>query len=113
MISSGFSAIARSEAQTQIQKFGFEYLKKQKSMNRPLSPHLNIYKPQLTWMLSGAHRVSGSIMGGSKALELHILNFYFSTLSWKHWICASSNQLQPVYRVCAQLEYSVCYHWRI
>jgi succinate dehydrogenase (ubiquinone) cytochrome b560 subunit len=61
-----FSAIKRSEAETPIQKFGFEYLKKQTSSHRPLSPHLTIYKPQLTWMLSGAHRVSGCLMAGSK-----------------------------------------------
>lgn len=60
-----FSAIARSEAQTPVQKFGFEYLKRQQSLHRPLSPHLTIYKPQLTWMLSGAHRISGCVMAGS------------------------------------------------
>ncbi|GME70004.1 unnamed protein product [[Candida] boidinii] len=27
--------------------------------NRPVSPHLDIYKPQLTWVLSGAHRITG------------------------------------------------------
>lgn len=61
-----FSAISKSEAATPVQKFGFEYLKKQKSLHRPLSPHLTIYKPQLTWMLSGAHRFSGCLMAGSK-----------------------------------------------
>ncbi|KAI6177312.1 Succinate dehydrogenase cytochrome b560 subunit, mitochondrial [Aphelenchoides bicaudatus] len=62
------SAIKRSEAQTPVQKFGFEYLKKQQSLHRPLSPHLSIYKPQLTWMLSGAHRFSGCLMGGTLLL---------------------------------------------
>ncbi|OWB57327.1 hypothetical protein B5S28_g3265 [[Candida] boidinii] len=27
--------------------------------NRPVSPHLDIYQPQLTWVLSGAHRITG------------------------------------------------------
>lgn len=27
--------------------------------NRPVSPHLDIYQPQLTWILSGAHRATG------------------------------------------------------
>ncbi|ODV77285.1 cytochrome b560 subunit of succinate dehydrogenase [Suhomyces tanzawaensis NRRL Y-17324] len=32
--------------------------------NRPLSPDLTIYKPQLTWVLSGLHRVTGVAMAG-------------------------------------------------
>lgn len=31
--------------------------------NRPISPHLTIYQPQMTWYLSSLHRVSGVIMG--------------------------------------------------
>lgn len=27
--------------------------------NRPVSPHLEIYQPQLTWLLSGLHRITG------------------------------------------------------
>ncbi|KAH3899697.1 related to Succinate dehydrogenase [ubiquinone] cytochrome b subunit, mitochondrial [Saccharomycodes ludwigii] len=30
---------------------------------RPISPHLTIYQPQLTWYLSSVHRVSGVFMG--------------------------------------------------
>ncbi|CUS20692.1 LAQU0S01e12442g1_1 [Lachancea quebecensis] len=30
--------------------------------NRPVSPHLTIYQPQLTWYLSSLHRVSGVIL---------------------------------------------------
>nr|ACO14651.1 Succinate dehydrogenase cytochrome b560 subunit, mitochondrial precursor [Caligus clemensi] len=32
---------------------------KNKRLNRPMSPHLTIYKPQLTSMLSISHRISG------------------------------------------------------
>lgn len=32
--------------------------------NRPVSPHLTIYQPQLTWYLSSMHRVSGVMLGG-------------------------------------------------
>ena len=39
------------EIKTPIQQFGWEYLMKQKSLGRPISPHLTIYKPQLTWMV--------------------------------------------------------------
>jgi len=33
--------------------------------NRPVSPHLTIYQPQLTWYLSGVHRVTGVAMAGA------------------------------------------------
>ncbi|CAK7893419.1 succinate dehydrogenase [ubiquinone] cytochrome b subunit, mitochondrial [[Candida] anglica] len=33
--------------------------------NRPVSPHLTIYKPQLTAVLSGLHRITGVAMAGS------------------------------------------------
>lgn len=33
------------------------------SRNRPLSPHLQIYRPQLTSVLSFAHRLTGVILG--------------------------------------------------
>jgi succinate dehydrogenase (ubiquinone) cytochrome b560 subunit len=34
----------------------------QQRKNRPESPHLTIYKPQLTWVLSGLHRITGVFM---------------------------------------------------
>ncbi|KAL9121838.1 MAG: hypothetical protein Q9187_001600, partial [Circinaria calcarea] len=34
-------------------------------LNRPISPHLSIYQPQITWYLSGLNRISGSILSGS------------------------------------------------
>ncbi|KAG5417289.1 SDH3 [Candida metapsilosis] len=33
--------------------------------NRPVSPHLDIYEPQLTWLLSGLHRITGVAMAGA------------------------------------------------
>lgn len=35
------------------------FFEKQKALNRPLSPHLTIYKPQMTSMLSITHRITG------------------------------------------------------
>ncbi|CAP21181.1 Protein CBR-MEV-1 [Caenorhabditis briggsae] len=61
----GTSVVTKSEAKTPIQKFGWEYLKKQRDMKRPIAPHLTIYQPQLTWMLSGFHRISGCVMAGT------------------------------------------------
>lgn len=33
--------------------------------NRPVSPHLTIYEPQMTWYLSSLHRISGVILGSA------------------------------------------------
>lgn len=35
------------------------FIEKNERLKRPLSPHLSIYKPQITWMLSGLHRATG------------------------------------------------------
>lgn len=56
--------IRRSELKTPVQEWGWSYLLRQKALGRPISPHLTIYQPQLTWMVSGFHRVSGCVMAG-------------------------------------------------
>ncbi|QLQ78103.1 hypothetical protein HG537_0A03500 [Torulaspora globosa] len=33
--------------------------------NRPVSPHLTIYQPQLTWYLSSLHRITGVLLGSA------------------------------------------------
>ncbi|KAI3405775.1 SDH3 [Candida oxycetoniae] len=33
--------------------------------NRPVSPHLQIYQPQLTWIMSSFHRITGVAMAGA------------------------------------------------
>jgi succinate dehydrogenase / fumarate reductase, cytochrome b subunit len=45
---------------------------------RPLSPHLFIYKPMLTMMMSIAHRVSGAAL-------------YFGTLLMAWWLVAAAS----------------------
>lgn len=49
-----------------------EILKAQRR-NRPESPHLTIYQPQITMILSGLHRITGVAMGGA---------FYALTLAY-------------------------------
>lgn len=41
---------------------GETYFDKNKRLNRPMSPHLTIYKPQLTSMLSLSHRGTGIVL---------------------------------------------------
>jgi hypothetical protein len=37
---------------------------KAKRLNRPNAPHLSIYQPQITWYLSGFHRLTGFALTG-------------------------------------------------
>ncbi|KAL1999727.1 hypothetical protein VTN02DRAFT_4091 [Thermoascus thermophilus] len=36
----------------------------QQRLNRPVSPHLSIYRPQITWYGSALHRITGSVLSG-------------------------------------------------
>ncbi|KAK9316767.1 hypothetical protein V1522DRAFT_402453 [Lipomyces starkeyi] len=50
-----------------------EILEKQRG-SRPTSPHLTIYKPQITWYLSSLHRITGvALASGVYALGLGYL----------------------------------------
>ena len=51
-------------AQTQMDDFW----NKNKNRNRPMSPHLTIYKPQLTSMLSISTRITGMVLTGATCL---------------------------------------------
>ncbi|KAI9802373.1 MAG: hypothetical protein M1833_001879 [Piccolia ochrophora] len=36
----------------------------QQRLNRPVSPHLSIYQPQITWYASALNRITGSLLSG-------------------------------------------------
>ncbi|CAD5216166.1 unnamed protein product [Bursaphelenchus okinawaensis] len=78
------SSIRPSEAKTPVQEWGYQYLKNQKGLKRPIAPHLTIYQPQLTWVLSGAHRFCGCLMGGT--LLLGGLGFMLGPVSYAEFI---------------------------
>ena len=42
-----------------------ELLRQQRKL-RPTSPHIDIYQPQVTWYLSGIHRITGCAIGAGK-----------------------------------------------
>ncbi|KAI8981443.1 succinate dehydrogenase cytochrome b560 subunit [Pilobolus umbonatus] len=63
---------ASNKAQEQCAAAESELLRQQRKL-RPVSPHLTIYQPQITWYLSGAHRVTGAAIGGA---------FYLSALAY-------------------------------
>ena len=33
-------------------------------LNRPVSPHLSVYRPQITWYSSALNRITGSVLSG-------------------------------------------------
>ena len=49
-----------------------------KAVERPLSPHLTIYKPMLTMLMSIAHRITG-------------FGLYFGTLLLAWWLLAAAS----------------------
>uniref|UniRef100_A0AC35TMV0 Succinate dehydrogenase cytochrome b560 subunit, mitochondrial n=1 Tax=Rhabditophanes sp. KR3021 TaxID=114890 RepID=A0AC35TMV0_9BILA len=58
------SRVLSMDSKTPIQKYGWQYLQTQKTLRRPVSPNLGIYKVQLTMGLSGFSRISAAVMGG-------------------------------------------------
>nr|ACI95893.1 succinate dehydrogenase subunit 3 [Isoetes engelmannii]ACK38298.1 succinate dehydrogenase subunit 3 [Isoetes engelmannii]ACK38312.1 succinate dehydrogenase subunit 3 [Isoetes engelmannii] len=64
-------------------------------INRPLSPHLTIYKPQLTSTFSIFHRISGALLAAKVLFSLpfwkigdlsltfyHSYSFFFFVFHW-------------------------------
>jgi len=51
-----FAATASSDATSILAK---------QRLHRPVSPHLGIYRPQITWILSSLTRITGLILSGS------------------------------------------------
>ena len=83
-------------------------------LNRPVSPHLSIYRPQITWYASSAHRITGALLSGS----FYVWGFgYLVTplLGW-HWssnaIAASFATWPAVVKVAtkATLAFPFVYH---
>jgi succinate dehydrogenase cytochrome b556 subunit len=72
----------------------------QKIISRPLSPHLTIYKPQLTSTLSIFHRISGV----SLSLSFILLFFFYS-------FCSHYFILYSFYSFFIQLLYSDILLW--
>ncbi|KAL3104838.1 hypothetical protein niasHT_024037 [Heterodera trifolii] len=85
--------LSSTAAKTPVQEFGFEYLKRQMNLGRPLSPHLQIYKPQLTWVMSGVHRILACIMSGALLVGVFVFgicsvdftSFAERLNSWNLW----------------------------
>ncbi|KAL1644381.1 hypothetical protein SLS58_004295 [Diplodia intermedia] len=56
-------------------------LEKQR-LNRPVAPHLTIYKPQITWYGSGFHRITGCAISGG--VYLYFMAYTIAPLTGWH-----------------------------
>ncbi|WKY02437.1 hypothetical protein Q1695_016024 [Nippostrongylus brasiliensis] len=80
----------RADVKTPVQQWGWTYLQRQKALGRPISPHLQIYKPPLTMMVSGLHRILGCAMAttllvggvGFAAMPFNFTQFVDYIRSW-------------------------------
>ncbi|XP_018327301.1 succinate dehydrogenase cytochrome b560 subunit, mitochondrial [Agrilus planipennis] len=63
-----------------------DFFEKNEQLKRPQSPHLTIYKPQITSMLSITHRITGMVLAG------YVTAFGIGVLilphDWPHYISA-------------------------
>ncbi|KAL8631866.1 hypothetical protein Q9189_002446 [Teloschistes chrysophthalmus] len=57
------STIASAPATTVPESASHKILTAQR-LNRPVSPHLTIYQPQIPWILSALNRITGSLLSG-------------------------------------------------
>ena len=65
--------------------------------SRPLSPHLQVYKPQITSVLSISHRISGVFLSlGLLTMSLFIVLLALGKDSFFLWILFSSSFLGEV-----------------
>lgn len=59
------SQTTRTAAETPpISNVNPRYVSPKLRTKRPMSPHLTIYQPQLTWLMSGLHRATGAALTG-------------------------------------------------
>lgn len=83
-------------------------------INRPLSPHLTVYKPQLTSLLSIFHRVSGTVLattaiGSIFALKLCAVHLNTYPIYWLAFLlCSQLNWL--VFAALILAFFALCYH---
>ncbi|KAH7071400.1 mitochondrial succinate dehydrogenase cytochrome b560 subunit C [Paraphoma chrysanthemicola] len=68
-----------------------EILAKQR-LNRPVSPHLSIYKPQITWYGSALNRVTAIILSGS----FYIFGFAYLAAPYTGWHLETQSMVAAV-----------------
>ncbi|XP_022327821.1 succinate dehydrogenase cytochrome b560 subunit, mitochondrial-like [Crassostrea virginica] len=89
-----------------------QFWEKNRRLNRPLSPHLRIYNPELTSMLSLCHRVTGICMAVAVPLAAAtLLGLPGDFPSYIQYI--KDLHMNPVLLTAAKyvLAFPVCYHY--
>ena len=80
--------LMRAAATTSLSQDDSMALLRQQRARRPNSPHLTIYRPQLTWILSSLNRITGVAVSGGKQRKLipsYIKVYMFSQWpTWRH-----------------------------
>ncbi|XP_048776548.1 succinate dehydrogenase cytochrome b560 subunit, mitochondrial-like [Ostrea edulis] len=89
-----------------------QFWEKNRQLNRPLSPHLRIYNPELTSMLSLCHRVTGICMAVAvplAAATLLVLPGDFAS----YMLYIKDLQVNSVLLTAAKyvLAFPICYHY--
>ena len=54
----------------------------QQRRNRPVSPHLSIYRPQITWIASGLNRITGVAISG--LMYLYFMGYALGPMAGLH-----------------------------
>jgi succinate dehydrogenase (ubiquinone) cytochrome b560 subunit len=85
-----------------------EILAKQR-LNRPVSPHLSIYKPQITWYASSLNRVTGVILSGS----LYLFGFAYLAAPYTGWHLETQSMVAAVaaWPVAAKIALKSFFAW--
>lgn len=83
-------------------------------INRPLSPHLSVYKPQLTSVLSIFHRISGAVLattaiGSIFALKLSATHLNTYPVYWLAFLLCSKLEWL-VFAALILAFFALCYH---
>ena len=83
-------------------------------INRPLSPHLTVYKPQLTSVLSIFHRISGTVLattaiGSIFALKLSATHLNTYPVYWLAFLLCSKLEWL-VFAALILAFFALCYH---
>jgi succinate dehydrogenase (ubiquinone) cytochrome b560 subunit len=68
-----------------------EILAKQR-LHRPVSPHLAIYRPQITWYSSGLNRVTAVVLSGS----LYLFGFAYLAAPYTGWHLETQSMVAAV-----------------
>ena len=84
--------------------------KKSSHAKRPLSPHLQIYKPQLTMVMSISHRISGvALCAGAVLISIGLLALADGYESWTYFRAQCGTLVGKL--IIAAFLLALVYHW--